>query len=268
MKLVIFSDIHYSSDHSLGVWKGVKRKLINYSELLLDKLITEINQQKPDAVIYLGDLIEDVDTLDEDISNVKYILRILKNIQPNLYLVAGNHDLRHLNSRTLADLFGYDNLSYSVDVAGCHLVVLSPEVVDIDGHDGGISRTRNVSKKDLQWLKQDLANNKLPSIVFTHYGLAEDEMTGNAWFEGASEKALQGNRRAIKDILQSDKNLMAVFSGHQHWTKKITEQDVDYYLIGSLTENINNDGVPDAVWFEITVENNEIKVIEHHIKLW
>ena len=71
-----------------------------------------------------------------------------------------------------------------------------------------------ISKEDLEWLKNDLEKNTLPSILFTHFGMAEDNMKGNWWFESCSEHALLGNRKEVKEILKKDKNLIAVFSLH------------------------------------------------------
>ena len=38
---------------------------------------------------------------------------------------------------------------------------------------------------------------------------------------------LQNSKKELKEILKSDKNLLAVFSGHQHWTKKIVEDFIN-----------------------------------------
>jgi len=123
----------------------------------------------------------------------------------------------------------------------------------------------NSEKYDLK--KKDLKQNNLPCIIFTHFGVAEDEMKGNWWFERGPNCALLGNRIELKEILKNDKNLLAVFSGHQHWTKKLIEDNIIYYVIGSLTENINNDGIPDGVYFEVDLEGNKLKVDKHHLKL-
>ena len=54
---------------------------------------------------------------------------------------------------------------------------------------------------------------------------------------------------------------------YRYWTKTIKEDGIDYYMIGSLTENINNDGIPDGVYFTVELNNNRISVIENHISL-
>lgn len=107
----------------------------------------------------------------------------------------------------------------------------------------------------------------MPCIIFNHFGIAEDDMVGNWWFESCPESALLANRRELKEILNMSNNIIGVFSGHQHWTKKIKENNIDYYVVGSITENINNDGIPDGIYFEVNIENNKLNIIEKHLKL-
>ncbi len=75
------------------------------------------------------------------------------------------------------------------------------------------------------------------------------------------------NRKEIKNIIKNDKNIIAIFSGHQHWTKQLKEDGKSYYILGSLTENIDMKGLPDGVYLEVELENNSIKIKEKHIKL-
>lgn len=104
--------------------------------------------------------------------------------------------------------------------------------------------------------------------MFNHFGIAEDNMEGNWWFERVPEHAILGNRKELKEILKKEKNLIAVFSGHQHWTKKIVEDGISYYVVGSLTENSNDDGVtPDGVYFEVDLEGESIDVKERHLEI-
>ena len=60
---------------------------------------------------------------------------------------------------------------------------------------------------------------------------------------------------------------MAVFSGHQHWTKKIIEDGIPYYVLGSMTENINNDGIPDGVYFIVDFNGEKLNKKKKHIRL-
>ena len=185
------------------------------------------------------------------------------------YAVLGNHDLRSMSFREeVEDIMGYGHSTFSINIKGYHLVFLGLDVRhDLGTIEGGIIKTQFISNDDLEWLKKDLKENEMPCIIFNHFGIAEDDMIGNWWFESCPEKALLANRKELKEILKIRNNIIGVFSGHQHWTKRIREDNVDYYVVGSIIENINNDGIPDGIYFEVNIEDNKMNVIEKHIKL-
>lgn len=266
LKLVIFSDIHYLDENHNEQYN---RKLTKLAIPLFEKLNDEINNHiKPDLCVYLGDFIEDTNNHDQDIKNFKTIYNKFKSIKVPFYSVLGNHDLRSMASRDEMEKIVGRYSTFSINVKGYHLVFLGLDVKnDLGIDEGGILKTQFISQKDLEWLKRDLKENKLPCIIFNHFGIAEDNMEGNWWFENCAESALLANRKEVKEILKKSNNVLGVFSGHQHWTKKLQEENINYYIIGSLTENINNDNIPDGVYFEVEVDNQELKVVEKHIKL-
>ena len=199
----------------------------------------------------------------------------------------GNHDLRTINSRKkLEEIMGYENATFSFNLFGYHFVMLSTDIketININKEEvnklqhliegitekeiNALFKTQYVSDSEIKWLKEDLEKNSLPCVIFSHFGIAEDIQEGNYWFSQAPELGLLGNRRQIKDIINKDENIIAIFTAHQHWTKKITEDGKNYYILGSLIENINNDGVPDGVYFEVNIEEKNVEVIERHIKV-
>lgn len=266
LKLVIFSDIHYLDE---GHNEQYNRKLTKLAIPLFEKLNDEINNHiKPDLCVYLGDFIEDTNNHDQDIKNFKAIYNKFKSIKVPFYSVLGNHDLRSMASRDEMEKIIGRYSTFSINIKGYHLVFLGLDVKnDLGTDEGGILKTQFISQKDLEWLKRDLQENKLPCIIFNHFGIAEDNMEGNWWFENCAESALLANRKEVKEILKKSNNVLGVFSGHQHWTKKLQEENINYYIIGSLTENVNNDNIPDGVYFEVEVDNQELKVVEKHIKL-
>lgn len=74
------------------------------------------------------------------------------------------------------------------------------------------------------------------------------------------------NRKEVKEIIKTDENVVAIFNGHQHWTKQLKEDGKNYYVVGSLIENVGMQGLPDGVYLEVELENRKVKVIEKHIK--
>ena len=267
LKMVIFSDIHYLDENHD---EQFNRKLTKLALPLFEKLNDEINNNiKPDLCIYLGDFIEDTNDHDQDIKNFKTIYNKFKAIKVPFYAVPGNHDLRSMTSRSEIEKLMGRYSTFSINVKGYHLIFLGLDVKNnLEVADGGILKTQYISELDLEWLKEDLKNNSLPCIIFNHFGIAEDNMVGNWWFENYASSALLANRRELKEIFKNNNNnILGVFSGHQHWTKKIIEDDISYYIVGSLTENINNNNIPDGVYLEVQVYNNSLEVEEKHTYL-
>lgn len=269
-KIVIFSDLHYAPEKPIHNGSIIERKLMEQAEPILQKLIDKINNEiKPDLVINLGDLIEDFNHHDKDITNLKYIWNRFKKIEGRFYSCIGNHDLRSMTSRNeVEQIMGYEHSTFSLNINKIHVVILGTYVNNNIGTEaGGIFKTQFIAKEDLNWLKEDLNRNDLPTIICLHFGVAEDDMKGNWWFESCPEDALLGNRKELKEIIKKHKNILAVFSGHQHWTKHIKEDGISYYVLGSMTENIKDDGVPDGVYFIVEFDGKNIEVMEKHIRL-
>lgn len=199
-KLIIFSDIHYIDKESDKKDVKIKRKLTQYAVDILDKTIDKINLEKLDLSINLGDLIQDMFNHDKDIENYTFIWNKLKRIQVPFYSVLGNHDLRTVNSRKeLEKIMEYENATFSFDLNNYHFIFLSTDIRDDYGKkDGGIYKSGCMSQKEISWLKEDLAKNKLPCLIFTHFGLAEDKQIGNYWFEKNPENGLMINRKEEK----------------------------------------------------------------------
>ncbi len=266
---ILFSDIHYAAHKPVNSGNIIGRKLTQYALPLVENLIDEINKINPDMVINLGDLIEDSGDKSTDLKDLKTTWERLKRINAPFYSVIGNHDLRAMDSRKeIEEIIGYENATFSIDLNGYHFIFLSPEVNNKVGTAaGGILRTQFLNDKDMGWLEQDLMNNNLPCIVLCHFGLAEDDMKGNWWFCNNPETAVWANRNEIKKILKQDENLIAVFSGHQHWTKSLKEDGIDYHIIGSMTEDINENGIPDGIYFEVDLTDKNLKITKHNIRL-
>ena len=269
-KIVFFSDLHYAPELPINNGSRIERKLMWYAEPMLDQITNKINNDiKPDIAVYLGDFVEDFNDHDKDIENLKYIWNRFQRINVPLYACIGNHDLRSMSTRTeVEQILGYEHSTFSFDIKDLHIVILGTFVNnDLGNEEGGIYKTQFISDDDIKWLKEDLEKNTLPTIICIHFGVAEDEMKGNWWFESLPETALLGNRKELKEILKNDKNVLAVFSGHQHWTKKIEEDGIPYYVIGSMTEDINSNGIPDGVYFIVEFDGEKLHVTEKHIKL-
>ena len=269
LKMIVFSDLHYAPVKPINNGSRLGRKLTDCALPILEKLTKIINTSKPDVAVFCGDYVEDFNDHDEDIKNMTFIWNKMKDIKIPFFGCIGNHDLRIMDSRTeIEEILGYEHSTFSVDLNGYHLVVLGTEVNSKLGTaEGGIFKTQFLSNADLEWLKTDLEKTQNPTLIFCHFGIAEDSMNGNWWFSEVPETALLGNRKELKQIIKNSGKVMAVFSGHQHWTKTIVEDGISYYIVGSMVEDVQDNGVPDGVYFEVEVAGNRIEVKEQHVKI-
>jgi 3',5'-cyclic AMP phosphodiesterase CpdA len=259
MKFAIINDMHIGPTSS-GQFRGVQRKLTSESERLIKVFVEEMNNQEhPEFVMNLGDLIEDVNDREIDIVSFKKTIGLLSDLNMPLHVLVGNHDVRTLSQEEIALMLGIKRMYYSFDHGDYHFVVLSFKMTgDHTKNLGDI--VAELPKEQVEWLKKDLAQTAKPAVVFSHYGIADDDMKGNFWFEGAPLKAVLRNREEVRELLKSSGKVKAVFSAHQHWNRIKTHDGIPYFTVTSLVENFNNDGKASEAYTIVDLDGNGVKV--------
>lgn len=260
MKILVFADLHYFGGEEKLF--NTERKLVEYAIPMLDEFIKLADSEDISLAVNLGDIIQDTNDKDRDLECLEFMFGRLKDFKCPCYSVLGNHDLKMMDSTDEVEkIMGYETSTYSVDSDGFHLVFLTTEVrPELGLLRGGSYKTQYLSKDSLEWLKNDLRKNQLPCLIFTHFPLAEDENVQD-------ECMFMKNREDVKEIIKNDKNIKAVFSGHQHRPKILEEEGLKYYIVGSPTSSFKGDGIPVGVYRIIETGGNDIKVAEHHIVL-
>ncbi len=76
-----------------------------------------------------------------------------------------------------------------------------------------------MGQAQLAWLAADLAAHPGPTIVLMHHSAADQDLTGNRWFEGLPHICLVRERRKIRRrCSERHGDVRAVaFNGHLHW---------------------------------------------------
>ena len=259
MKFAIINDIHSGPSDS-GFKNGIQRKLTFEAERLVKEFVEEMNaQEHPEFVINLGDFIEDVNLRDTDIQYFQKTYKMLSHLKMPVYSLIGNHDVRTLSEEDIAKMLGYEKMYYSFDAGNYHLIALSFIMTGDHTHDLSDIKAE-IPSEQMKWLKADLAKTNKPVIVFIHYGLAEDDMKGNFWFESEPEYALLENRAAVRTILEESGKVKAVLSGHQHWNRMKVQNNIPYFVVTSLIENFRNDGTPTEAHTIVTLDEEKIVI--------
>ena len=242
MRFAIINDIH-NGPPTRGFANGVQRKLTYKAESLVKEFIEEMNTTiHPEFVINLGDFIEDVNNRETDLDYFKKTHDLFTSLKIPLYALIGNHDVRTLTDKDMLDILGYEKLYYSFDHGDYHFICLSFTMTG-NHRENLLDIKAEILSDQLEWLIQDLETTNKPVIIFVHYGLADDDMKGNFWFESAPNYALLENRKEVKDILEKSGKVKTVISGHQHWNRMKVKNGIPYFVITSLVENFKNDGV-------------------------
>ena len=260
MKIILFSDLHYFAGDLDKAIFNTSKKLVKYALPMLDRLTEKANgEHGADIVINLGDSIQDTTCHDKDIEALTFIFDRLKKINCPCYSILGNHDLKMMDSVAEVEEILGQKSTFSIDRDGYHLVFLTTEVrCELGTERGGCYKAQYLSEKDVEWLREDLKNNTLPTLIFTHYALAEDP-------EINDECMFMKNREDVKRILRKDKNVKAVFSGHQHIQKTVLEDGLTYYLVGSMIAGTEIPDTPAGIYMEIDLEKERITVNERRI---
>lgn len=259
MKFAIINDMHLGPPDQ-GFYKGVQRKLTGEAERLITDFVQHMNSKEhPEFVVNLGDSIEDVNNRETDIWYFKKTIDLLSKLKMPMYALVGNHDVRTLTQVEIAKMFGYERMYYSFDHGDYHFIVLSFEMTGDHTRDLG-DIYAEIPKDQIKWLKKDLQETHKKTVVFTHYGVAEDDLKGNFWFETAPHIAMLGNRKDIRKILEESGKVRAVISAHQHWNRMFVHKGIPYFTVTSLVENFNNDGIPAEAHTIVNLDDDKITI--------
>ena len=190
----------------------------------------------PDLLLHVGDMTESrVMDSNEYVSDFNQAIGIMKSLDIPWYLTAGDHDVNpgsyepqsadRSNETRFRDLCinaglpMQDNLYYSADLQGYHLVFLySLENLHTDPRWGSIF-LNGISEKQMAWLQKDLEDNKDAKgiIVVTHHP---------HWYSWS-------NWYPVHAVLR-DYPVVAVIGGHFHYDQVDGLIDgIKYMVVGA-----------------------------------
>jgi 3',5'-cyclic AMP phosphodiesterase CpdA len=171
--------------------------------------------QRPDLVLFTGDLTHDTEERDVHVQRMKQFQEISKKINvPMIKCVPGEHDAGLDNGVLYREFLGESY--YSFDHRGVHFVALD-----------NVSRAKpEVGAEQLGWLKKDLArfSKTAPIVVFTHRPLF-DLRPDWEWFTSDGDD--------VMNVLLPYDNVTVLY-GHIHRDDEHTTGAVHHYAARSL----------------------------------
>ncbi len=228
LRFGMVTDAHYSDAPAKG------SRYYNKSAEKMTECVDLMNEKKVDFLIELGDL-KDKGRLPVEKDTLGYldvIEAVLGKFKGPRYHVLGNHDMDSISKKQFLDRVENTGIArkasyYSFDLKGVHFVVLDANY-QADGSDydhGNFNwQDTNIPRRQLGWLKKDLATTSRPVVVFVHQQLDEDE----------SHSVV--NAATVRGILQVTGKVLAVFQGHNHKGSYSCIEGIHYYTLKALVE--------------------------------
>jgi alkaline phosphatase len=224
----MFTDVHYAAIPDNGTRK--------YSQSL-DKVaqcIDTMNRQKVGFVIELGDF-KDMPVPPDSRAALGFLNEIetlFSRFRGDRYHVLGNHDedcisKKQFYSVTRNSHISRDKTWYAFQKGGFRFIVLDA-CYDSTGrsYDSGNFdwSDANLPDAELTWLNKELADTKLPVVVFVHQLLY-----GNT-------KVTVKNAEAVRVLLEKSNKVKCVFQGHDHKGGYELINGIHYYTLKGLIE--------------------------------
>jgi hypothetical protein len=183
----------------------------------LERAVEMVNAlpQRPDLVLFTGDLTHDSEDKDEHARRMQRFKEIASGLKvPKMYCVPGEHDAGLDHGQLFREVYGPTN--YSFDHRGIHFIALD-----------NVSRaTPEVGAEQLAWLKQDLSRfpKTAPIVVFTHRPLFDLKPEWE-WFTSDGDE--------VMNLLTPYQNITVLY-GHIHRDDEHHISGVNHYAARSL----------------------------------
>ncbi len=201
LSIGLLTDVHYADKKPNGSrhYRESLRKIEEASDLF--------NRKKIDFAVEMGDLIDAADSVETEKRYLKTINRKFESLCSERHYVLGNHCVDTLTKEEFLGDVGQNRSYYSFDQAGFHFVILD-SCFTADETPYGRKNFKwtdaNLPIAELEWLRADLSTHTLPTIIFAHQRIDTKSSHGVR------------NGEEIRKILESSKNVKAVFQGHSH----------------------------------------------------
>ena len=239
----IVTDSHYT-DRSHGGSRYYRESVDKMAEC-----VEFMNKEKVDFLIEIGDFKDQRKSPDEKttIKDLEKIENIYAQFNGPRYHVLGNHDMDSISKEQFLTRVENTRIPekhnyFAFQKQGVDFVVLDANYTsggkNYDHGNFGWTDA-NIPPEELDWLKEKLASTTNPVIVFVHQLL-----------DGEGKHYVE-NAKTVRQILQSNNNVLAVFQGHNHGGDYSHKKNIHYYTLKAMVEGSG-------------VENNSYAIVDVH----
>lgn len=221
-RIGLLTDIHYGDKVPAGT------RYYRESLAKMDEAVAAFNKEQPGFVVELGDLIDKAETVEQELEWLAAIEKRFAATTAPRHYVLGNHCVDTLTKAEFAAHTAAGKTPhYSFDHAGFHFVILDA-CYRSDGAPYGRKNSdwqdANIPGAELQWLRDDLAKNSAPVVVFAHQRL-----------DVAGKHSVR-NADAVRALLEQNSRTLAVFQGHSHKNDYQQIKGIHYVTLVAMIE--------------------------------
>ncbi len=221
LRIGLATDLHYADKSPSGT-RHHRESLEKFSEAA-----KRFQQDKPDHIIALGDLIDSAATLDTEKDYLKQVVKEFVPLPGKHHFVLGNHCVENLTKPEFLAIVGQEKSYYSFDAAGYHFVILDA-CFNKDGASYGRKNFKwgdaNIPPDEMKWLQADLSQTEHKTIVCVHQCLD--------LFPPYSVQ----NSNAVRSVLRKSGKVIGVLQGHFHWGNYSEIHGIHYCTIQAIVE--------------------------------
>lgn len=231
VRVGLVTDLHYADKPPVGSR--------HYRETItkLKEVADHFKSDRPDFVVFHGDLIDSADTLEQEKKHLKTVVKAISAIPFPKHYVLGNHCVDQLKKGEFLQEVRQKDSYFSFDKNGFHFVVLD-SCFKSDGTPYGRRNFKwtdaNVPEPELQWLRDDLKQTTHPTVVFAHQPLDLKDTDAHA----------VKNSSAVRKVLEESGKVAAVFQGHSHHNHYSDISGIHYCTMVAMVEGsgLSNNG--------------------------
>lgn len=191
---------------------------------ILPRLLEQLKSDKPEFIIFVGDLITGSKHSDEHRRRLLKWKAIVEGYDIPVYVVVGNHEITSEKSEAvLESIFG--DLTYSFNYENAHFVILDTAVY---------KNFHRIDETQLEWLKNNLKKNDKDIIyVFGH-----DPAYPVGHHTGDSLDKYPSERDKLWKTFQ-EYGVDVYFCGHEHLYNRSTHDDILQIITGGAGAHLH-----------------------------
>ena len=244
----MITDLHYADKPPSGTrhYRDTPAKLAKASE--------KIRAAGPDFMVELGDLIDAAESVETELRYLKKINREFSQLATQRHYVLGNHCVDTLRKEEILSEVQQKKSFYSFDSGNTHFVILD-SCFRSDGTPYSRKNFKwtdaNVPAHELDWLRSDLAETHLPTIVLAHQRLDTKDNHGVR------------NAVAVREVLEKSGKVHAVFQGRSH---KNDYKDINGIHYCTMVAMVEGKGTENSGFSLVQVKPDSTIAVEGFVK--